>query len=118
MLTGRPLYTNGHFRLGIPNNVMPLPNPRGFINVLTREIKSNYARPGRVIEGDRMVVEVPVVTKTASAIVAVFCVLSLVFGSLSSFQMVHPFVAVILLVTSGWFYGMGILIQRKNKRRR
>ena len=62
-----------------------------------------------------MYVDVSVVTKTASIIIVMFCALSLIFGSLSHFQMVHPFVAVILILASGWFYGMGVLMQRESE---
>ena len=70
---------------------------------------------GCLNEDMSMYVDVSVVTKTASIIIVMFCALSLIFGSLSHFQMVHPFVAVILILASGWFYGMGVLMQRKSE---
>src|SRR6266436_7468102 len=107
MLTGRPLYTNGHFRLGIPNNVMPLPNPRGFANVLTRGTTLNYAQSQKAPQDDRVLVEVSSVTKTASAIVGIFSAASLILGAVTQFNMVHPFVAAVAIVAAVCFYLMG-----------
>ena len=60
-----------------------------------------------------MYVSISTVTKNASIIVIMFCILSLTFDSLSHFQMVHPFVAVILIISAGWFYWMGFILKKK-----
>jgi hypothetical protein len=98
-------FIDGRFRKGYVNDDLPA----RFDDTLPRRTTiSNEAVHA-------MSVDVSVVARTASAIVMMFCLLSLIFGSLSYFQMVHPFVAVILIIASGWFYAMGILIQRKSK---
>jgi hypothetical protein len=50
-------------------------------------------------------VPLDVVARGAAGIVGVLCIASLILGSISKFQMVHPFVAVVLLAGSIFFYG-------------
>ena len=66
----------------------------------------------------RMQVDVSAVAKSASAILAMFCITSLIFGTISRFQMIHPFVATLVIMASACFYLMGVIISRRSKRER
>jgi hypothetical protein len=114
-------FVNGHLRRDIRATI-PLPRSRTFanpidfqrdINVLISNVRGMHITQ---TADRRMQVDVSAVTKSASAIVAMFCVTSLIFGSISRFQMIHPFVAAVIIMASGCFYVMGKKLEQAHKK--
>jgi hypothetical protein len=64
-------------------------------------------------ENRTKMVPLDLVARGASGIVGVLCIASLIFGSISKFQMVHPFVAVVFLAAAIFVYATTTLVPRK-----
>jgi hypothetical protein len=56
-------------------------------------------------ENRTKMVPLDTVARGASGIVGVLCIASLIFGTISKFQMIHPFVAIVVLAAAIFFYG-------------
>ena len=77
-------------------------------------ISINISEPVKMWSEDRpKMVPVDRVARGASGIVGVLCIASLILGSISKFQMVHPFVAVVFLAAAIFFYGTTTFASRK-----
>jgi hypothetical protein len=116
MLTARATYTNGHFRLGIPNKTQSS-RPHVFFYPVDLDAVFSHDRPQKaaIKVDDTMMVEVSVLARSGSGIVAIFCIASLIIGASTGFHMLQPFIAAVAIIACVCFYVMGLIIRSNQK---
>jgi hypothetical protein len=66
-------------------------------------------------ENRTKMVPLDAVARGASGIVGLLCIASLIFSTISKFQMIHPFVAIVVLAAALFFYITTMFVPKDNK---
>ena len=66
-------------------------------------------------ENRTKMVPLDAVARGASGIVGLLCVASLIFSTISKFQMIHPFVAIVVLAAALFFYATTMFVPKDDK---